>query len=77
MKNDPRSCEHNLFVQLRKKPEKKIQDFNGIWTRDLAIPLRRFNHLSQFWVKTHVFSTFFAILTWFPVLGKIHPRRAA
>ena len=32
MKNDPRSCERNLFMQLRKKPEKKNQDFNGIWT---------------------------------------------
>ena len=35
------------FMQLRKKPEKKkIQDFNGIWTRDLAIPVRRPNQLS-------------------------------
>ena len=25
------------FMQLRKKPEKINQDFNGIWTRDLAI----------------------------------------
>ena len=25
------------FMQLCKKPEKKIQDFNGIWTFDLAI----------------------------------------
>ena len=22
------------FMQLRKKPEKKMKDFNGIWTRD-------------------------------------------
>ena len=35
-----------FFMQLRKKPEKKIQDFNGIWTRDLAIPVRRSNQLS-------------------------------
>ena len=34
-----------FFMQLRKKPEKKIQDFNGIWTRDLAIPVRRSNQL--------------------------------
>ena len=39
------------FMQLRKKPEKKkkkkkIQDFNGIWTSDLAIPVRRSNQLS-------------------------------
>ena len=35
------------FMQLHKKPEnKKNQDFNGIWTRDLAIPVRRSNQLS-------------------------------
>ena len=35
------------FMQLRKKPEKnKKKDFNGIWTRDLAIPVRRSNQLS-------------------------------
>ena len=35
------------FMQLRKKAEKKnIQEFNGIWTRDLAIPVRRSNQLS-------------------------------
>ena len=33
-------------MQLRKKPEKKNQDLNGIWTRDLAIPVRRSNQLS-------------------------------
>ena len=45
MKNDPRSCERNLFIQLRKKP-KKNQDFNGFWTRDLGIPVRLSNQLS-------------------------------
>ena len=30
MKNDPRSCEHNLCNCVRSL--KKIQDFNGIWT---------------------------------------------
>ena len=25
-------------MQLRKEAWKKIQDFNGVWTRDLAIP---------------------------------------
>ena len=24
----------------------KFQDFNGVWTRDLAIPMRRSNQLS-------------------------------
>ena len=36
----------NAIMQLRKKPEKKKQDFNGIWTRDLAIPVRRSNQLT-------------------------------
>ena len=30
----------NAIVQLRKEVWKKIQDFNGVWTRDLAIPVR-------------------------------------
>ena len=29
-----------------KKPEKKIQDFNTIWTSDLAIPMQCSNQLS-------------------------------
>ena len=33
------------FIQLRKKPEKKIQDFNGIWTGDFTIPVRCSNQL--------------------------------
>ena len=37
-RNDRRS-ERNL-CNCVKKPEKKIQDFNRVWTRDLAIPLR-------------------------------------
>ena len=48
MKDDPRSYERNL-MQLRKeawKKKKKIQDFNGVWTRDLAIPVRCSNQLS-------------------------------
>ena len=36
MKNDPRSYDRN-FYNCVKKPEKKIQDFNGAWNRDLAI----------------------------------------
>ena len=42
MKNDPRT----QFMQLRKKTEKKNQHFNGVWTRDLAIPVRCPNQLS-------------------------------
>ena len=34
------------FMQLRKEAWKKIQDFNGVWTRDLAIPVWRSNQLS-------------------------------
>ena len=45
MKNDPRSCERN-FLRNYVRSLKKIQDFNGIWTRDLAIPVRRSNQLS-------------------------------
>ena len=44
MKNDPRSCEHNLCNNARRL--KKIQDINGIWTRDLAIPVRCSHQLS-------------------------------
>ena len=41
--NDPRSYERN-FSNCVEKAE-KIQDFNGVWTRDLAMPVRRFNQL--------------------------------
>ena len=41
---DPRSYERN-FCNCVKKPE-TIQDFNGVWTRNLAIPVRRSNQLS-------------------------------
>ena len=34
------------FMQLRKKPEKINKDFNGIWIRDLAIPVSCSNQLS-------------------------------
>ena len=34
MKNDPRSCEHNLCNCVRSL--KKIQDFKGIWTLNFA-----------------------------------------
>ena len=33
-------------TQLRKKAEKKFQDFNGVWTCALAIPVRCFNQMS-------------------------------
>ena len=33
------------FKQLRREAWKS-QDFNGVWTRDLAIPVRRSNQLS-------------------------------
>ena len=34
------SLQWTQFMQLRKEAWKKIQDFNGVWTRDLAIPVR-------------------------------------
>ena len=33
-------------MQLRKEAWKKIQDFNGVWIHDLAIPVRGSNQLS-------------------------------
>ena len=45
MKNDPRSCERNVLRNYVRSL-KKNQDFNGIWTRDLAIPVRLSNQLS-------------------------------
>ena len=33
------------FLQLRREAW-KVQVFNGVWTRDLAIPVRRSNQLS-------------------------------
>ena len=41
---DLRSYERH-FLQLRREAW-KIQDFNWVWTRDLAIPVRRSNQLS-------------------------------
>ena len=40
MKMKKWSSQWTQFMQLRKEAlkEKKIQDFNGVWTRDLAIP---------------------------------------
>ena len=44
VKDDPRSCERNLFNCV-KKPE-NFQDFGEVWTRDLAIPVWCSNQLS-------------------------------
>ena len=41
------------FLQLRKEAW-KIQDFNGVWTRDLAILVRRSNQLSYMYEATDV-----------------------
>ena len=46
--NQVKLCSSQLwtqFLQLRKEAW-KIQDFNGVWARDLAIPVRRSNQLS-------------------------------
>ena len=41
MKMKKWSSQWTQFMQLRKEAwKKKIQDFNGVWTRDLAIPVR-------------------------------------
>ena len=40
------SSQWTQFMQLRKEAwKKKIQDVNGIWTRDLAMPVRCSNQL--------------------------------
>ena len=43
MKNDPRSCERNLRNCVRSR---KNQDFKGVWSCDLAIPMQCSNQLS-------------------------------
>ena len=35
-----------MILAVMRKEAWKIQDFNGVWTRDLAIPVRRSNQLS-------------------------------
>ena len=40
MKMKKWSSRWTQFMQLRKETWKKIQDFNEVWTRDLAIPVR-------------------------------------
>ena len=40
MKMKKWSSQWTQFMQLRIEAWKKIQDFNGVWTRDLAIPVR-------------------------------------
>ena len=59
------------FMQLRKETWKKIQDFNGLWTRDLAItgamlyqlsyeaPDVRSRSIARSWVQTLLKSWFF------------------
>ena len=74
-----------IFYAVTLEAWKKIQDFNGIWNRDLAIPVRRSNQLSYkatdvaggqaIFEWKRVFFQLLAILTWFLILGKIHPRR--
>ena len=41
------------FLQLREEAW-KFQDFNGVWTRDLAILVRRSNQLSYMYEATDV-----------------------
>ena len=40
MKMKKWSSQWTQFMQLRKEAWQKIQDFNGVWTRDLATPVR-------------------------------------
>ena len=47
MKMKKWSSQWTQFMQLRKEAwKKKIQDFNGVWTRDLAITVAMLYQLS-------------------------------
>ena len=46
MKMKKWSSQWTQFMQLRKEAWKKIQDFNGVWTRDLAITCAMLYQLS-------------------------------
>ena len=46
MKMKKWSSQWTQFMQLRKEAWKKIQDFNGVWTRDLAITVAMLYQLS-------------------------------
>ena len=46
MKMKKWSSQWTQFMQLRKEAWKKIQDFNGVWTRDLAITVAMLHQLS-------------------------------
>ena len=51
------------FKQLRTEAWKS-QDFNGVWTRDLAIPVRRSNQLSYEATDVGSWSFFVLLLLW-------------
>ena len=46
MKMKKWSSQWTQFMQLRKEAWKKIQDFNGVWTRDLSITCAMLYQLS-------------------------------
>ena len=46
MKMKKWSSQWTQFMQLRKEAWKKIQDFNGVWTNDLAITVAMLYQLS-------------------------------
>ena len=46
MKMKKWSSQWTQFMQLRREAWKKMQDFNGVWTRDLAITGAMFYQLS-------------------------------
>ena len=59
------SSQWTQFIQLRKEAWKKIQDFNGVWTRDLAIyrcdalPTELWSHWCSEQVNCGFFTYFF------------------
>ena len=66
-------------MQLRKKPEKKIQYFNGIRTRDLAITVRCSNQLSYEDTDVGSWSIFLGVCSYVPVkkINEINHTRTA
>ena len=45
------SSQWTQFMQLRKEAWKKIQDFNGVWTHDLAITGLKAREIIRIWTK--------------------------
>ena len=75
MKNDPRSCERNLRNYERSL--KKIQDFNGVWTRDEAqLPFAGTVMCSSLWLCSCFLALSVSSVSWLELLD-VEPNRLA